>query len=247
MSKKKSLAWISAFIALALVAPLVLAFERITDGGFEAVGPANEIFAWPVTNTGAEANWDLVTAPEPVRSGLQAARFTNVSNTLLGGSYTGVRIRNCIDITTPDPTPAYTDYSFSGYVYVPSDNANFQQLRVLIRYYTTAGCGGGASSPIVEDYFDIEIPRDEWFYFRVTAPHQAGRDGMGLWLETRKTTSAHSVVYFDDLRFYDSTPTAVSLHSFAAQPAPQQGWLWWSGGMAVTAVAFLIFSRRRRQ
>jgi hypothetical protein len=246
MITKKSLAWISAFIALALVAPLVLAFERIADGGFEAVGPANEIFAWPVTNTGMETTWNLVTAPEPVRTGLQAARLTNTSTTLQSGLYNGVRIRNCIDITTPDPTPAYTDYSFSGYVYIPSDNANFQQLRVLIRYYTTAGCGGGASSAIAEDYFDIDIPRDEWVYFRVTAPRQAGRDGMGLWLETRKTTAANSVVYFDDLRFYDSTPTAVSLHSFAVQPDPQQGWLWWGGGVGITAV-FLLYLRRRRQ
>ncbi len=205
----------AALLAFWLMVPIVNASERLLDGGFET-----GIDSWTITNDGLEATFartDLA-----ARSGNYAAIFTNIDDTIENGVYTGVRLRECIDISAPDPE--YTNFSFSGYIYIPATSTNHSIFRPRFRYYNSPDCeGSGASDRFLQVYNNL--PTDEWVYFRVTGERPVGALGVGLWLETEKTSPADSVVYFDDLRFYDSTPTAVSLQHSAAQPAKLPTWL----------------------
>jgi hypothetical protein len=205
---KRFLAVVGISLILALAVPSAWALvEHILNGGFEEEG----VGGWTITLDGAEAT--MTRSNSAVRTGAWGAEITNTTSTLGGqGFYTGVRQHDCMIVNNPGTSSHIT---FSGYIYVPSDAANFGRFRPQVRFYQSTGCA--TNRGLTSADWVTTIARNEWVPFQVIAPRPADANGAVVYLNLDKTTTEPLVVYFDDLTFYDSTPSSVSLHSIGAR------------------------------
>lgn len=167
--------------------------ERLVNGGFED-GTAG----WDILVNG---NLQSVTSPAPVRSGEHSGLI------VLNSGQTGGQIGQSIAL---DPAaPLGTHFTLAGWIYVPESETNLQTVRVRVRYYETATC---AFDPVLNTAPPITISaRDAWIPFEYTTFVPADKFCVTPLLEVARSDTAQPVnVYWDDLTFYDSGPTAVS-------------------------------------
>ena len=167
--------------------------ERLVNGGFE-----DGTTGWDILVNG---NLQSVTSPAPVRSGERSGLI------VLGAGQNGGQIGQSI---TLDPDTPLGDYfTLAGWIYVPESETNINSVRVRIRYYATATC---EQPTILENspFIDISV-QDEWIPFEFTAPLPDGYLCATPLLDVNRVDVNEPVnVYWDDLSFYDSGPTAVS-------------------------------------
>lgn len=253
MVNKKYLVTLGVVLVLAFVLPTAWALtDRLVDGGFESGNDG--INSWDETLDLAPTTVALTTSP--TRTGNGAMLYTNV-NPGTGSpptvSYSGYRQHQCMDLNIPAPSPARQHVTFSGYVYVPDTATNFQNVRARIRFYQGVNpsnerisCFGGLS-PVPNVVLTSAIPRNAWVPFSVTGEVPANALDVVAILEVGKTNGENLTVYFDDLRLYDSSPTAVSLQSFSPQKTAPPVWFAWGAGGMLTAVALLFIAHRLRQ
>lgn len=188
------------------VAGVLAQNERLTDGDFEAIDSTNSWNAIVQNATIAR-----VTSPSPVHTGLGAAELTINANNTGNPNILGQRGK-CVDISSP----LGTAFTFAGYVYVPSSiGTDVGQVRARVTYFTSPGCsGGGATS-----FSNLAITsRDVWLPFGFTPGTDiSSRSSAAVIIEAQNLSTTDTIqIYWDDLSFYDSTPTAVSLQSFSA-------------------------------
>lgn len=203
--KKYRLAFIFLSAILITIVSTVYASERLVNGDFENTpfdgwDPAMSMYA---TITAAAA-------PAPVRSGSYSGQYDHAAS--LGYSLIG----QCLDDLTDVEGLRYT---FSGYIYVPSSETYFNNLRLMMRPYRDTGCNGG----LPQSTANITItPRDSWVYFEHTfianTPPTSDSASANLMVRSTDGPDADSLgepvtVYFDDLQFYDvpaSTPVGLT-------------------------------------
>ncbi|MFO7540018.1 MAG: hypothetical protein R6X32_18415 [Chloroflexota bacterium] len=198
MTKKIALLTLTTIIIFFAMPLIAYAYERITDGGFETGSPS----PWDVV---VNSSLQVVESSEaPVRTGSYSGAIS------LTGTHNGGHVGQSIEFVTQ---PAQgSNFALAGWVYVPSSETNFNTARVRVRYYQTSTC---ANNPVLftSPAFDINV-RDEWIPFQFITEIPVGVECVTPLLEiSRLDTGAPLTVYWDDITFYDSTPTAVSLLS----------------------------------
>lgn len=229
-------------LILFLSVSVVWAATRTTNGSFE-----DNVAGWDGPSPPSQdADVSHVTSPT-YNGSAGAAQLENLSQ---GGGFLG-RIGQCVSLTSP-----VTDhFVVRGHLFVPASVNNFDGAYIRVQFFTGAGCAPHLGFLSTPEITAATVVYDDWNTLELIIPltQEVGSQTVAnavsaaVYLHTHKTNSDPMTVYWDEVLFADSTPSAVSLHSFAAQPAAQQGWLWWGGGVGITAVFLLFFSRRRRQ
>ncbi len=193
---RKILAVLSVLAALLLVEGVVLAVEHITNGTFDA-----DVSGWtPSTGT-------IVYTTTQSHNAVGSAQIANTSSSTSSSSFGAYQ---CVDIPTSNSGDTFTA---RGWVYVPSDvPANFQSAYIRVRYYAANNCGTSIGSNIDSA---IEITTTaSWQEVTTIAPVPATAESVQVRLYVRKANNtANPYVYFDDVTFYDSTATDVTVSS----------------------------------
>jgi hypothetical protein len=206
VTKKITLFAIITFTIFFASPSLVQADERLVNGGFE---------------TGDTTGWDTF-IPDPGSVQITASSaYTRTGNysgaVTITGDVLGGQVGQCADIVPRNPLVEH--FTVAGWVYVPADATNFNWARVRVQYWGDQFAGCAPSLGIV-DSPNIAVTPGEWSYVELTSaipapdPERGAPVAVSVYLRVaRTTTDVPLTVYWDDITFYDSTPTAVSLLS----------------------------------
>jgi len=194
----------STILAIGLVLVLTIALasaytERITNGSFDT-----DVSGWSDKGTGGSIAYEASIGHNATGS----AKVTNAS-----GQNTSSGAVQCVDIPLSGGTSYYT---VKGWIYIPPGQpANFSHAYIRVQYYSQDGCSGTLGSTL--DSNSVTTVESWQEAVKITlAPDSAQSAHVRLYIRT--TGSGGSpFVYFDDVTFYDSTATAVTLTSLSAR------------------------------
>jgi hypothetical protein len=236
MIKKKHLVftWV-VILSLLLSVPVVWAATRTVNGGFES-----NVTGWDGTSPPPQGAVVSHTSSPTYDSSAGAAQLQNTSTE---GGFLG-RVGQCVSLSAP----VADHFVVRGRIYVPSSVTNFNRALIQVQFFTGPGCApslGFLPTPAVTATM---VTYDDWNTLQMVIPLTqtvgaqtvADAASAAVYLHTHKTNSAPMTVYWDDVLFSDSTPTAVSLQSFTAQSDSHRGGLGWSDGGELTAVPLFI-------
>lgn len=222
MKLRKIIIILLTLCTLLLFEGIVMAAERITNGTFE----------------GGVSGWEgmdgtIVRATMSVHSGSDSAE---VSNTSAYPTQSIAGAAQCVDIPTSDSEDTFTA---KAWIYVPDDVPEiFEAAYIGVNYYATDDCTDGVGP--VYDSSHITTT-GSWQEVTSIAPVPGVAESARVWLYVRKTdNTANPHVFFDDVTFYDSTVTAVTV-SRIASTSPFLN----LAAMFVVSAGFVILRKRR--
>jgi len=164
---------------------------------------------WHVSN----AYVTIERSTDQVHNGSYAMKITGSSAWSINTSAGGQTIKT----SNPIPVTPNTGYSFAAWVYIPSTATRVNAGRLRVAWYTAADCSGSQLSTSTTEVTAV----DTWTYgwLQASSPATANCAQLRLFIQT-PTTGAGTVgpVYFDNVMFYESSPTAVTLDAFHANP-----------------------------
>lgn len=193
MSKKVAFSMIVAAIFVVTMVSIAYAHERLVNGNFES----GEIEPWNIAN-----NASISITESPVRTGSYSGAISVINNAPNG------LIGQCINISPPEPQGNH--FTTSGWVYVPTNETNFNWARVRIQFWSSANCTGNLG---FDESPNLTITPGQWSEFQLTSSEiPATAVSAMLWLRVARINQEEAVtVYWDDLALFDSGPTSVSI------------------------------------
>ncbi len=221
---RKILTVLLVLATLLLIEGVVLAAERVTNGTFEA-----DVSGWT-----ASSSTVVYTSTLTYNGSAGSAKVTNTSGSTSASS---AGASQCVDIPTPD-VGAY--FTAKGWIYVPSDEpANFSYAYIRVRYYGTNDCSGTALGSNIDS--SQAITPEVWQEVTAIAAVPVAAESAQFRLYIRKAdNTANPYAYFDDVTFYDSTPTDVTVSSMASSSP------FFNLTAALFVAAGLVVLRKRR-
>lgn len=217
--------WISVVItvALAVVAlgvPLgpsvVAAPPQPTDCAAESYNllrSKNCNFEASVPDTNWEASAAYVTIAQSTTQVHDGAYALQVSGT---SSWTsGRQGGQTIKTSNPIPVTPGATYTFASWVFIPSSSTRITNASLRVGWYAASDCSGSQLSTNTADVSAL----DTWTYAYLTqsAPGTANCAQARLQINASTGSTAVGPVYFDNVIFYSSTPTAISLRTLTAR------------------------------
>jgi hypothetical protein len=208
---KKFVIFALAALLLGAVARGVFSLtERIRNGTFET-----NVDYWTPYQYASTGQINYETS---VTHGSSAgsAKVTNISSSSSTSSHGAAQ---CVDIPTADGSEYYT---FKGWVFIPDDvPGNFQNAWVRMQFYDEDDCGTSMGDSNRHDSVDIATQGSWQEIAPVTMRAPASADSIQVRIYVRKSdNTGNPYAYYDDLTLYDSTPTAITLHSLSASAQP---------------------------
>jgi hypothetical protein len=214
---------IALVVALVLAVTMAFAIERIQGGAFDN---ATDVNFW--TEGTAAINYVLGEGnTNPGSAGISTA---NTGQVFKG---------QCVDVSTPSP-----HFTFKGFAKFLPIGTQADLAGVQIAWFSSVDCSG---APVgVNGPFTVTPNAATWTEFDViglATPPTAQTASIRLLTSSPDGTDA--TVLYDDLTFYDSTSTAITLSSMDARSS--------TGSLLIIALAALLLSgggllvlRRRR-
>lgn len=236
--------WMSVMIAVVLVfvALFVLPVFRAYAAPPQPADCATQAYNLIAgKNCGVEAtvpdtNWEVSNAvitiersTDQVHNGSYAMKITGTAATSNNTSVGAQTIKT----SNPVAVTGGTNYSFVSWIYIPSTATRVSAARLRAAWYVNADCSGSQLSTNTVDV----TTTDTWTYgwLSVTAPATATCAQLRLFIQTPASGSGVNPVgpvYFDNVMFYPSTATALTLRAMDARTA--------GGGAALPLLALTL-------
>jgi len=219
-----------------LVSVAIAKTELITNGTFET-----DTSGWNPSNTKAV----LTRITSDAHSGsasLEVKNTSTSSQTVTNGAI------QCINLS-----PVENYYTVDGWVKVPAQTNTSAEAFLKFAFYPSTDCGGSQSGAAETSVVSVGT---DWTNVNATTSTSLGALSVEVRLYVRKGGSTgDALAYFDDISFFSSTATAVTLSSLTAHSAqsirrPEYvlaavfRWLWLMLGLAA-AGGLTILKRRR--
>jgi len=191
------LATICVLATTALLASVAIAkTELITNGTFDS-----NTSGWSNSTSGS-ISWNST-------EGHTTTGAAETQNTRAGSSTFSAGGTQCINL----PTPVAGYYTVEGWAKVPSQSNNTAEGFIRFHFYSSLDCGTAIGSD--RDTPSVSVGSD-WTQVSKIGSTTNGAQSVQVRLYVKKSAIGDAYAYFDDISFFSSTATAVTLSSLAA-------------------------------
>jgi len=227
---------ITAFVVSVVIAKT----ELIINGTFDS-----NVNNWSDFSTGGSISHSST-------EGHTATGAANVQNAYTGSGAWSSGGAQCINL----PTPVADYYTVEGWTKVPSQLNTSAQGYIRFQFYSNLDCSAAVGTERDTGLVDAG---SDWTRVSKTGSTPVGAQSVQVRLYVKKSGADSAYAYFDDISFFPSNATAITLSSLTArgeQPAAQperalttfSRWLVAAlVGAALVAVGASITALRRRQ